>query len=119
MYSSCEPKLNECDILDGCCCVVSISCLSHIVAGFFILLSHFLHQQSIPWMVSPMGPMGILQGTLIYVGTSVVAFFELLQTKYSISPVVAGLVFCMIGVVGGMISIVLLTILSTPREKLD
>jgi hypothetical protein len=70
-------------------------------------------------MISPMGPMGILQGTLIYFGTGIVGFFELLQTKYSIPPIVAGVIFCMIGVVGGLTLIVLLTILSTPREKVD
>jgi hypothetical protein len=63
--------------------------------------------------------MGMLQGTLIYVGTNVMGFFQDLHDIYGISPVLAGMFLCMVGVVGGMISIVLLAVLSTPREKND
>lgn len=75
--------------------------------------------QPIPWMVSPMGPMGILQGSLIYIGTSIMGVLDLLQNKYNVPPPLAGVVFCMMGLLGGILSIVLLTILSSPREKVD
>jgi hypothetical protein len=66
-----------------------------------------------------MGPMGMLQGAMIYAGTSVMGFLDTLKDKYGIPPIFAGVGLCMLGVFGGMISIVLLTILSTPREKVD
>ena len=66
-----------------------------------------------------MGPMGMLQGGVIYVGTSIMGLLDTLQEKYGIPPLFAGIAICIFGVFGGMISIVLLTILSTPREKVD
>jgi hypothetical protein len=66
-----------------------------------------------------MGPMGLMQGTLIYVGSRVMSFLEQLQELYGISPIFAGMALCVLGVFGGMISIVLLTILSTPKDKND
>lgn len=66
-----------------------------------------------------MGPMGMLQGTLIYLGTNVMLLLEKVQLQYGISPVLAVMSFCMLGIFGGMISIVLLTICFTPKEKYD
>ena len=66
-----------------------------------------------------MGPMGLLQGTLIFIGMRAMGLLEYLKDDYGISPLVSGVVICMLGVVGGMISIIMLTLLSTPREKLE
>ena len=62
-----------------------------------------------------MGPMGLLQGTLIFAGTRAMGILEYLQESYGISPLISGVVICMLGVFGGMISIIMLTIFSTPR----
>mmetsp|Transcript_16535 Transcript_16535/g.18244 ORF Transcript_16535/g.18244 Transcript_16535/m.18244 type:complete len:235 (+) Transcript_16535:103-807(+) len=69
----------------------------------------------IPFLNSPMGPMGLLQGTLIFAGTRAMGILEYLQESYGISPLISGVVICMLGVFGGMISIIMLTIFSTPR----
>ena len=69
-----------------------------------------------------MGPMGLLQGTLIFLGTNAMGILDYLQEHYGISPIFSAVVICMCGVFGGMISIILLTIFSTPRgggEKYD
>lgn len=66
-----------------------------------------------------MGPMGLLQGTLVFTGTRLMGFLQWLQDTYGISPIVAGIVVCGLGIFGGMLSIVLLTILTTPKPKRD
>ena len=66
-----------------------------------------------------MGPMGLLQGALIFIGTRAMGFLEYLKEDYGVSPLISGVIICMLGVVGGMISILLLVVLSTPREKVD
>jgi hypothetical protein len=63
--------------------------------------------------------MGLLQGSFIYVGTSIMNFFEGVQGNYGISPILAGMIICGLGIFGGMVSIVLMTILTTPRVKND
>jgi len=78
-------------------------------------------KSKIPFMNSPMGPMGLMQGTLIYVGTRAMGVLEYMHDKLGISPIVSGVIICMGGVFCGMISIILLTVLSTPTspEKVD
>jgi hypothetical protein len=66
-----------------------------------------------------MGPMGMLQGTLIYLGTNLMGLFEWIQQQYGISPAMTGIFLIFFMVFGGMISIVLLTVLFTPKEKID
>ena len=48
--------------------------------------------------MSPMGPMGLMQGTLIYVGVHIMSFLEQLHELYGISPIFAGMALCMLGV---------------------
>jgi len=78
-------------------------------------------QNPIPFMNSPMGPTGLLQGTLIFVGTRAMGLLEDMHEKFGISPIVSGLIICMFGVFCGMVSIILLTVLSTPKshDKID
>lgn len=66
-----------------------------------------------------MGPMGLAQGTLIYLGTSCVGLLEWFQVNYGISPVVAGVGLSMAVIFGFMVSVIFLAIVSTPREKSD
>lgn len=66
-----------------------------------------------------MGPMGLLQGTLIFLGANSLAFLEQIHNDYGFSPLVAGVGLSMVAVLGGMLSVVMLAILSTPREKHD
>lgn len=72
-------------------------------------------------MNSPMGPMGLLQGTLIFLGTRAMGMLEYLNENYGISPIFSAVIISMGGVFCGMISIILLTVLSTPKgsEKND
>jgi hypothetical protein len=65
-----------------------------------------------------MGPMGLLQGTMMYIGALVMNIFELIQNA-GVPPLVAGIVLSFVAVVGGMISVVLLAIMTTPKAKND
>ena len=67
-------------------------------------------------MQSPMGPMGLVQGTLIYVGTRVMGLLDYMNDAFGISPIFSGFLICMVGVLCGIMSIVLLTVLSTPTS---
>lgn len=76
----------------------------------------------VPFLNSAMGPMGQLQGILIFVGTNAMGVLDSIQDSYGISPIISAVILCIIGVFGGMISIILLTLFSTlgsSREKLD
>jgi len=70
----------------------------------------------VPFMQSPMGPMGLMQGTLIFVGTRAMGSLDYMNEKFGISPIVSGVIICAFGVFCGMMSIVLLTVLSTPSS---
>lgn len=74
----------------------------------------------ITFMNSPMGPMGLLQGTMIFIGTRAMGLLEDVHQRFGISPIFSGLIICSVGVFFGMISIILLAVLSTPKsEKID
>lgn len=79
----------------------------------------YKQQESIPFWISPMGPMGQIQQFLIHLGIFAVDSFEGLQSRFGISPIVTGIIICAVGIVGGMISIIMLTIVTTPRAKAD
>mmetsp|Transcript_15813 Transcript_15813/g.43736 ORF Transcript_15813/g.43736 Transcript_15813/m.43736 type:complete len:245 (+) Transcript_15813:173-907(+) len=78
-------------------------------------------KKPISFMNSPMGPMGLLQGALIFAGTRAMGVLDTLQDNYGISPLLSGVIICIGAVTCGMISIILMTVLSVPRnnEKLD
>jgi len=75
----------------------------------------------ISFMNSPMGPMGLLQGSLIFVGTRAMGLLEYMDERFGISPIISGLIILMVGVFCGIISVILLAVLSTPKsvEKND
>lgn len=78
-------------------------------------------QKPIPFLNSPMGPKGMLQGSLIFVGTRIMGLLEDIDTKFGISPMISAVIICMFGVCCGMISVILLAVISTPKgpEKKD
>ena len=61
-----------------------------------------------------MGPLGMLQAALIYSGAKLMDLFAWLKAAYGISPIFAGIFLCGMCVFGGLVSIVLFTILTTP-----
>ena len=46
-------------------------------------------------------------------------FFEYAQTITGLSPLLAGCLLCVIAVIGGSISMVILVIALTPKDKVD
>lgn len=81
----------------------------------------YKEKKPISFMNSPMGPMGFLQGTLIFIGTRAVGFLEDIEANFGISPIISGVLICMVGVFCGIISIILLTFIAMPKsfEKID
>ena len=65
-----------------------------------------------------MGPMGQLQGSLMYIGSVIMGVFEGIQDS-GVPPLVAGIALSFVAVVGGMFSVVILAILTTPKAKMD
>ncbi len=55
---------------------------------------------------------------MMYIGALVMNIFELIQNA-GVPPLVAGIVLSFVAVVGGMISVVLLAIMTTPKAKND
>lgn len=66
-----------------------------------------------------MGPMGILQGSLVFMGSWLMGFFKRLQTSYNVSPIVAGMILCGVGVTMGLLSVIFFAIMTTPKFKQD
>ena len=66
-----------------------------------------------------MGPMGLLQGILISFGSHVMEFLRIVQESYGVSPILAGVVLSFCAVLGGMVSVIGLAILTTPKIKDD
>ena len=76
-------------------------------------------QVAIPFWVSPMGPIGIIQEALISVTFWIVEWVYWIENYSGLSPILAGMIICGMAIFGGMFSIVLLTVLTTPRAKID
>jgi len=79
-------------------------------------LGGYKKKNPIPFMNSPMGPMGLLQGTLIFVGTRAMGVLDDLHAKFGISPFISSVIISIVGMFCGMISIIVLTVLSTPSK---
>mmetsp|Transcript_1834 Transcript_1834/g.2579 ORF Transcript_1834/g.2579 Transcript_1834/m.2579 type:complete len:239 (+) Transcript_1834:123-839(+) len=73
----------------------------------------------LPFYLSPLGPVGLAQGTLIQSGFALSDMFLWLQDSFGLSPIFAGMVLFGSGFVGCFIMIVTLAIALTPREKQD
>lgn len=75
--------------------------------------------EAIPFYASPMGPLGRLQGLLIWAGFSVINVFNLIQEKSGLPPILLGCLLCAGAVFGGMFLMIFLVVVLTPREKYD
>ncbi|CAJ1919533.1 unnamed protein product [Cylindrotheca closterium] len=72
-------------------------------------------EEAIPFIVSPMGPMGQLQQLLVHLGHMFVDTFRWVQSLSGMSPIMTGMIVCTFGVFWGMAGIILLTILTKPK----
>lgn len=72
-------------------------------------------EEPIPFIVSPMGPLGQLQQILVQLGHLFVDAFRWVQSLSGMSPIVTGMIVCTFGVFLGMVGIILLTILTKPK----
>lgn len=75
----------------------------------------YKNEEAIPFIASPMGPMGQLQQALVHLGHMLVDTFRWIQALSGMSPIMTGMIVCALGMVGGMIGIILLTILTKPK----
>lgn len=76
-------------------------------------------EKPIPFYSSPMGPLGRLQGFLIWAGVTLMSFFSWAQNTTGLSPILVGCLLCVFAVFGGMAIMIILVIALTPREKVD
>ena len=72
----------------------------------------------LPFLMSPMGPMGLLQGLFMQIGVRAMSVYEYM-TKSGMSPVVVVCALCVGGIVFGVVAMIALTILLTPKTKED
>jgi len=79
--------------------------------------------QPIPWYSSPMGPLGLAQGSMIATGTKVADAFEYLQDALDLSPMMAGALLLGGTFIGCFVTIVFWAVVLTPagpkKQKRD
>ena len=73
----------------------------------------------IPFWISPMGPLGIMQNALIKISLMAIDFVKYIEQVTGLSPILTSMIICGVAIFGGMISIVLFTIFTTPKAKSD
>uniref|UniRef100_A0A7S2YFM2 Thioredoxin domain-containing protein n=2 Tax=Entomoneis paludosa TaxID=265537 RepID=A0A7S2YFM2_9STRA len=78
-----------------------------------------LNTAPLPFYASPLGPVGLIQGTLISTGYGLADIFVWLQDSFHLSPIFAGMILFGSAFVGCFIMIVILAIAMTPKEKQD
>lgn len=66
-----------------------------------------------------MGPMGLLQGGLVFMGTTVVDLFQSFNERFGVSPILTGFILCFVGVGVGLFSILVFVLITAPRVKND
>jgi len=66
-----------------------------------------------------MGPLGRLQGFLIWAGMSLMRFFNWLRDMTGLSPLLVGCLCAAVAVFGGIFTMIILVVAVTPREKVD
>lgn len=66
-----------------------------------------------------MGPIGKLQGLLIWAGMAILGMFNWVQNVSGLSPLLAGCLLCGIAVASGMVSMFCIVIALTPKEKAE
>lgn len=76
-------------------------------------------QAAIPFFSSPMGPLGRLQGLLIWTGVSLMELFSWIQKTSGLSPLVVWSLCGAFAVFGGIFLMIIFVVVVTPREKVD
>lgn len=76
-------------------------------------------QAPLPFFKSPMGPIGLAQGTLLALGYRLADVFEWLQSTAGLSPLFAGMAMFGSLFIGLFFCIVFLAIVITPKVKSD
>jgi hypothetical protein len=79
----------------------------------------YLKYDSLPWLTSPMGPMGLLQGAFMRAGTRAMRVYEYMTVDKGMSPVMCLCLLCFGGVMVSVFSMIVLTIVLTSKPKED
>ena len=66
-----------------------------------------------------MGPMGMLQGSLVQIGASLMRFFKWIEEAFGVSSIIAGMILCSMGVTVGLFCILVFAFLTAPKIKRD
>lgn len=74
---------------------------------------------AIPFYASPMGPMGLLQGLLIFCGLLLHDIFQWTQSTFGLSPLLVGMMLFGSIFLGCFFSIVFLALVIPPKVKRD
>ena len=85
--------------------------------GFLLIAPPPPLVQPIPFFASPMGPLGRLQGLLVWAGVTMMNLFSWVQSISGLSPLLTGCLLCGLAVFGGMFSMILLVVVFTPGDK--
>ena len=76
-------------------------------------------QDTMPWLLSPMGPLGLAQGALVGAGSKLSNVFYWLQDRFGLSSLVAGTLMFGSFFTSFFFFIVFCAIAFTPKEKID
>lgn len=69
--------------------------------------------------MSPMGPMGQLQGVLVTVGYVAMDVFYMLQRVTGLSATLLSIVACVLGISCTFFSLIIFALFLTPKSKVD
>jgi len=76
----------------------------------------FRSTQAIPFLTSPLGPVGLVQGAVMNAAHLIVDIFQWLQIYLKVSPMVAGTLMFGCMFMGSFFTIVFLAIVTTPNK---
>lgn len=79
----------------------------------------YKEQDAVPWISSPFGPMGLLQGWLMQAGVSAMTTYDYWINERGISPIVLVCAMVMGGITCGVFFMVALTIALSSKPKGD
>lgn len=66
-----------------------------------------------------MGPVGQVQAFLVVVGSRVIQFFQWMINELGLSPTVAGLLFAGTFMITGVVILIFIAVMVTPKVKED
>uniref|UniRef100_A0A7R9ZQU5 Thioredoxin domain-containing protein n=1 Tax=Craspedostauros australis TaxID=1486917 RepID=A0A7R9ZQU5_9STRA len=76
-------------------------------------------QKPLTWYTSPMGPIGLLQGLMIYSGSVAMDTVRSYKDSFNLSPFMMGMLICGAGVVGTLFLMVVFVMLIHVKEKYE